>query len=325
MRTRITRVHGHEMQELGQLVNDSWRGESGLVLGSEGQGGWNSITLLARTAGQSYLLKLPTLKGPFREHPYAHEYKVMGFLYRKGLCPKPVQLGRLKDDRHTPFIILEYVEGTVPSTLEAISAVNFRMLDRTLSILSKLHPPGIPSYSKPSDYLTNIAALTHRIREGAVQLPLELIGVLESYDRAVDALDESVDASCFWSRNTMHGDLQESNMVLQPDRVLLLDMGSCCIGEPLYDLAYLLSQAEGSTRGRLPEALVKSPSQVSDIEALRPLALLSAIGWSIGFLVNLERSMVEPNLASPEVSPRVLAYVNDKMDIVSSYLGHLDV
>jgi hypothetical protein len=35
--------------------------------------------------------------------------------------------------------------------------------------------------------------------------------------------------------------------------------------------------------------------------------------------------MVDPNLAGPDVGPKVLAYVNDKMDIMRSYLGHIDV
>ncbi len=320
MKTRITQVHGHDLHELGRLVNDVWRGRGSITVGSEAQGGWDSISLIARTPEQTYVLKFPALKGPHRTHPYAQEYGVMDFLFRKGLCPRPVQFGRLEDDMHTPFMMTEYVEGTIPSSLDQMPMSSLEMLRQAISVLSQLRPTGIPSYKKASDYLKHIAELVARSTKGPSS-PSSLLTIsVSSFGQAVKELRMNMDASCVWSEKTMHGDLQESNIVLQRDRVLLLDLGSCCVGEPLFDLAYLISQVEGARDHRVQGGVFAKSAEASKIEALVPLALASAIGWSIGFLANLEREMIEPDLVTPDVGTRVAAYVNQKMDYLRSYL-----
>lgn len=324
MNAGIARVHGHSVDELCQLVNDVWQGEDTLTLDHKRQGGWDSISLHARTLKQHYILKMPALKGPYRQHPYMHEYNVMKFLARKGLCPMPVQSGRLNDAVRTPFMIAEYVEGTIPSSLEQMTSASFEMLGKTLTTLSQLHPSGIRSYRRATDYLAHITDLLHHSLGDPVFLPPALTTVADSFEQALKSLRGTSDDFCVWSQKTMHGDLQESNIVLQSNSVLLLDVGSCCVGEPLFDLAYLISQPEGTVHYRVPAGLIKSSAEAAKTEALVPLALASAIGWSIGFVANLERDMIEPNLVTPNVGPRVLAYVNQKMDSLASHLAAAD-
>jgi thiamine kinase-like enzyme len=222
---------------------------------------------------------------------------------------------------HTPFMMTEYVEGAMPSSLGQIPAHSLEMLRHTLSLLSQLHPPGIPSYGRASDYLKHVAEVAVGITKGPTGLSPHLTASVNSFGQAVKELGRNIDASCVWSGKTMHGDLQESNLVLQKDGVLLLDVGSCCVGEPLFDLAYLISQSEGSRGHHASESVFDRLAEASKIESLIPLALSSAIGWSIGFLVNLERKMIEPGLVSPDVGPRVAAYISQKMDYLSSYLA----
>ena len=321
MKPMITRLHGHDMGEFSQLVNNAWSGDETLTLDSESKGGWNSISLLARSSTRDYLLKIPGFKGPFRQHPYSREYIVMGFLYRKGLCPRPMETGWIGEEERIPFIILEFAEGIVPSSLSQISKAQFSMLERALSTLSQIRPPGIPSFGSASDYLGYTSRLVHRTIRNPALLSQGLTGVLNSFDKAVEALSDSIDLSCAWSGKTMHGDLQESNLVFQSDRVLLLDLGSCCVGEPLFDLSYLFSQSADSNRHTLPKDFIKSSTRLGDIEALRPLGLVSAIGWSIAFLANLEKGRIEANLAERDTGLRVLAYVEDKVDWLNSLLG----
>ena len=320
VRVRISKVHGHDMSELGRLVNKAWRGSDSLTLDSAPHGGWDSVSLIARTPRQRYILKLPVLKGPHKAHPYSYEYEVMNFLRRRDLCPKPIQCDRLDDEFRTPFIIAEYAEGTIPSSLDQIPASGLEKMRQALLILSQLHPRGVQSYKKPSEYLKHITDQVLRSKKGSTGFSPQLAAAAGFFGVTAKELGSSIDAACVWSRRTMHGDLQESNIIIQPDRVLLLDLGSCSIGEPLLDLAYLVSQAEGATHHHVPDGVFKSYEEAAIIQALVPLALMSAIGWSICFLANLEREMIEPEVVTPDIGPRVLGYIHEKIDYLRSIL-----
>jgi thiamine kinase-like enzyme len=218
-------------------------------------------------------------------------------------------------------MMAEYVEGTVPSSLDQIPTSSLDMLRQTLSALSQSRPPRIPSYKKASDYLKHVAELAIGSTRGFTNLSPSLTTSVSSFGQVLKELRRNIDATCVWSEKTMHGDLQESNIVLQRDRVLLLDVGSCCIGEPLFDLAYLISQSEGARDYGVRAGVFAKSTDASKIEALVPVALSSAIGWSIGFLANLERELIEPELITSDVGQRVTAYVNEKMDYLRSYVS----
>ncbi len=317
MKPQVKIVHGHSLPELEDQVSRSLGGEFDITIDPSLLGGWSNITLLTYSQERTFVLKLPTTKGPFRSHPYTREYKVMDFLSRDGLCPKPVKIGRLNDEERTPFMVAEYAEGVVRSSLPEMTGDDLSNLRVALARLSALRPPGVKSYRQPSDYLSSITDVVKQSTQGATSLSPNLGRLLGSFERVVERVGDITDSSCVWSRRTMHGDLQESNVVIQPDRVVLIDLESCSIGEPLLDLAYLFSQDEGSILSIRHEVLSVS-DELPIIENLRPLAVISAVGWSLQFLERLEAGLIEYTALAPNAGARVFRYVQDKMQYLTS-------
>ena len=317
MRPQVKIVHGHSLPELEDQVGRALGGEFYITIGPSLLGGWSNITLLACTEERKFVLKLPATKGPFASHPYAREYRVMDFLSRDRLCPKPVKIGRLNDEERTPFMVAEYAEGVVRSSLTEMTGDDLINLRVALTRLSALRPPGVESYKKPSDYLSSITNTVKQSARGAASLSPNLGRLLGSFERVVEIVGDITDSSFVWSRRTMHGDLQESNVVIQPDRVVLIDLESCSIGEPLLDLAYLFSQDEGSILSIRHEVLSAS-DELPMIENLRLLAVISAVGWSLQFLERLEAGLIEDTALAPDAGARVFRYVEDKMHYLAS-------
>jgi aminoglycoside phosphotransferase (APT) family kinase protein len=317
MRPQVKIVHGHSLPELEDQVSRSLGGEFDITIDPSVLGGWSNITLLTYSQGHTFVLKLPATKGPFRSHPYTREYKVMNFLSREGLCPRPVKIGRLNDEERTPFMVTEYVKGVVRPSLTEMTGEDLGNLRVALTHLSALRPPGVKSYRKPSDYLSSIAEVVEQSAQAATSLSRNLGRLLGSFQGVVERVGDLTDSSCVWSRRTMHGDLQESNVVIQPDRVVLIDLESCSIGEPLLDLAYLFSQDEGSMLSIRHEVL-SAGDESRIIERLRPLAVISAVGWSLQFLERLEAGLIEDSALAPDAGARVSRYVEDKMQYLTS-------
>jgi len=110
-----------------------------------------------------------------------------------------------------------------------------------------------------------------------------------------------------WNCRTMHGDLRPDNIVLQSDKALFLDVGACCMGSPLYDVAYL--SAEPFDTVDFERILLLAEPDDSDIVTeLIPLALFSALAWTLERLVHLERNTVEENLSGVDVEISLRAY-----------------
>jgi Ser/Thr protein kinase RdoA (MazF antagonist) len=109
----------------------------------------------------------------------------------------------------------------------------------------------------------------------------------------------------------MHGDLWEPNILFQDGAVLLLDFELCCIGDTLYDRAYLMEASDGPPVKSLPDFL--SDEILRHIEGLRPVALMSLVSWSLERLVYMDAGIVEPNLTSPHIRENVVRYSRMKL------------
>jgi thiamine kinase-like enzyme len=110
----------------------------------------------------------------------------------------------------------------------------------------------------------------------------------------------------------MHGDLRPDNIVFQSDRALFLDVGACCAGDSLYDVAYLSAEPLDAADFERILPLLAESDDSDIITALIPLALFSALAWTLERLVHLERNTVEENLSGVDAEVSLRAYFESK-------------
>ncbi|MCW4027364.1 MAG: hypothetical protein NWE76_07785, partial [Candidatus Bathyarchaeota archaeon] len=65
-------------------------------------GGMANINLLVTSDSDTFVLKLPGLKG-MQENPFEYEFSICRTLAKDRLCPQPVTTGFLPDELATPF------------------------------------------------------------------------------------------------------------------------------------------------------------------------------------------------------------------------------
>lgn len=321
MKLQVAKVHGHTIPKLQELVNDACK-DLGLPLTLDTTllGGWSSIALLLFSKDSKYVLKLPGLVETYPANPFEEEFRVGQYLAKERICPTPMKVGRLKDSNYTPFIVHGFVNGYTCASLEETSPNDFAMLGTTLTRLSQLKIPNIMAYPSPSEYMDYIMGRMEPFNEHTSEISKDLrkrIEVLQEYARD---LGEYFDEAITWTRKPMHADLQESNIVYQSGKAWLLDIGSFCIGEPLYDVAYLFDQSPDMQVPQYPVELLVNSDMIKNVESLRPLALISVIEWSLEYLCNYELRRIEENLSSKSNAQAVRFYIDSKIEILRQVL-----
>ncbi|MHA1936225.1 MAG: aminoglycoside phosphotransferase family protein [Candidatus Thorarchaeota archaeon] len=314
MKENPVSVHRHTLDELCDLVNNSVRSLDNIVVDATFLGGWSNINLLVMANDNKYVLKLAGLQVNYEVNPFEYEYHICDHLARNDIAPRPIEIGRLDDSALTPFLILEFIEGRIPTHPKELTSKDQRALDETLSIMSDMTPPNVRIFHLPSDYLTHLwEPLEYLVSEFA-KPPDFVSDILNPLSQSRNILLDYIDDVCPWSKKLMHGDLQETNIIVKEGAIRLLDLESCCIGEPSYDMVYLYTQYAGSILPDYPDVLKHLEIDHAQMDALESLSLISVLSWSIDRLLNIGLGRVEPNLVEIGIQDRILRYVKSKSD-----------
>ena len=313
MKNRLDIAHGHNMDDLLSLLKSAWHTDvENLHLDSYRLGGMSNLNILIHGVGSNYVLKLPGLTTVFEANPFESEFHIALHLAENGLGPTPLCIGRLQDEKSTPFMIRTYEPGVVHASLSDINMHEFDLVRTSLDRLAALRIPNVPSYPSARHYASRITnmmnvLLGHRNTESS-----ELGSLVSSFrglGQGVASLFANVSS---WNGKTMHGDLRPDNIVFQSDRALLLDVDACCVGDSLYDVAYLSAEPFDALDFQRILPLLAESDDSDTITELTPLALFSALAWTLERLVHLENNEVEENLAGVDVEISLRAYFGSK-------------
>ena len=319
MKHHLECVHGHSINKLEQLLQDSCDiFDSDVTLERESLGGWSNINIRGRSSGTDFVLKLPWAITSNDMNPYKQLYEISLFFKKLGIAALPLSIGKLSDSKETPFIIFEYVDGVIHGSLGDYSEHEVLALKRSLQVLSNQNPQGLRRYKSPSEHL----AMTYSLVNGHDLLSdfsQELMEQVDSFNEVFPKVESFTDSLGKWSLSLMHGDLWVPNIVFRSGDVTLLDFEACSFGNHLYDLAYLLETPVSVVEDIPPRLL--SAEDVDGVNNLRPLVLAYIVGWSLDRLLYTESGMVEPNIAAPRNKSIIIGYVQSKIARLKAILS----
>ncbi len=313
MKNRLDLAHGHNIDDLLSLLKSEWHTDvENLHLDSYRLGGMSNLNILIHGVDSSYVLKLPGLTTAFETNPFESEFQIALHLAENGLGPTPLCIGRLQDEKGTPFMIRAYEPGIVHASLSDISLHELGLVRTSLDRLAALRIPNVPSYPSARHYASRFTnkmnVLLGRRNTEASELG-SLVSSFRELEQGVATLLGDVSS---WSGKTMHGDLRPDNIVFQSDRALLLDVGASCVGDSLYDVAYLSAEPLNAVDFERILPLLAESDDSDTVTALIPLALFSALAWTLERLVHLERNTVEENLSGVDAEVSLRAYFESK-------------
>ena len=315
----FTRIHGHTIVELEQLLRDACDIFDGDVfLKEQSLGGWSNINVLGQCDGIGFVLKLPASIPPYETFHYESLFATSLFLSKTGATTKPLVVGKLSDDAATPFIIFEYVDGVTHQDLAGFSRHELESLRRSLQILSRQKPPGLPRYTSAHEYLTSLYGLIKNHVHSS-RCSQEADDLLAMFGKIYSRVLTYTDSLKPWPFELMHGDLWAPNVVFRKGTAVLLDLDSCAYGSLFFDLAYLL-EADAEASQDLPEGLVL-PQEMEEVNRLRPPAVAYLILWSIERLLSMDAGFIEPNLATQRIRSALTDYPHSKISRLSSLLS----
>jgi len=313
MKDRLDIAHGHTMDDLLSLLKSEWRTDAkDLHLDSCRLGGMSNLNILIHSVVASYVLKLPGLTTVFGTNPFESEFHIALRLAENGLGPTPLCIGRLQDERNTPFMIRAYERGVVHASLSEISLHELDLVNTSLDRLAALHIPDIPSYPSARHYAARFTTKMNVLLDCWNAETSELDSFVYSFRELEQGVAALMRNAPSWNSKTMHGDLRPDNIVFQSDRALLLDVGACCVGSSLYDIAYLSAEPLDAADFERIIPLLAESDDWDIVTELTPLALFSALAWTLDRLVHLENNEVEENLSGVDVEISLRAYFESK-------------
>jgi|GEM_PF-2718423 len=312
MKYPLETVHGHSRSKLADLLENSCEAfDKSVNLESISLGGWSNINIRGRSSGIDFVLKLPWSTEEYERNTYDPLYNLSLYFSRLDLAAPPIEVGRLSDSSETPFILVEYVDGTTYSSITDASEGELLSLKESHRLLKKQKPPGILKYESPSDYLI----ANHEQVENHSWLPRaskQTRTLIDQYDSLLPQVKSLNEVIGYWSRETMHGDLWAPNIVFHPEqKIFFLDLEACAIGDSRYDLAYLLEAHVDRSTENIPTLI--EDEDIDFVNSLRPLALAYVIDWSLSRLLSMESGIVEQNLSTQEIHTMILGYAREKI------------
>ena len=318
----LDRVHGIPFNNIKALVNQTWSGSEDLLeLYPEIIGGWSNINILGTTSIGKVVIKFPAYIGFSQSLSYHKEFEIADFLSRQNLCPSPLSTGFLDDNNRIPYILYRFAEGFVYQSSSDISSTHLMTLKESLELLADTSPPNIMDYYEPSSLIGNILKALAFPKSNLAQILVRYRELLNELEIIGYNLMDIMDSMCRWEKKTIHGDLQESNVVFQDDKAIFLDVGNCSIADPLYDIAYFLVQAPGYTLSCPPEFKLNE-DELAIVESFSPIALLSVTTWTLNRLINQELGLVEENLISSQTTQDMDSYLHSKLSELRKLTNH---
>ena len=248
--------------------------------------------------------------------------------------PRPTKsgepYGQVTVDGETRYVgVLEWVDGTtMQAQVAASSDISQRAAQFTAlgELLAKLHqqasswqpPPGFSRHALDADGLMGArpfwgpfwtaAALSPDQQRRFAELRSTLHGILAKLPKDPEQY------------SLIHADLHPGNVVLNGERLHVIDFDDAAFGWHIYDFAVALKNYQDDPEfDTYREALVSGYRQVREVDAdalaLIPLFLLirtlNAIGWADA----------RPELGHPEYVPRLAGYVDAKTESVLRPFG----
>ncbi len=313
MKDRLDLAHGHTMDDLLSLLKSEWRTDAkDLHLDSCRLGGMSNLNILIHSVASRYVLKLPGLTTVFQTNPFESEFHIALHLAENGLGPTPLCVGRLQDEQGTPFMIRAYEPGVVHASLSDISLHELDLVKTSLNRLAALHIPDVPSYPSARHYAARFTNKMNVLLDCLNTETSELGSLVYSFRELEQGVATLFGNVSRWNGKTMHGDLRPDNIIFQSDRALLLDVGACCVGDPLYDIAYLSVEPLDAVDFERILPLLAESDNSAIVTELTPLALFSALAWTLERLVHLENNEVEEILSGVDVEISLRAYFESK-------------
>lgn len=312
MKFPLETVHGHSRAELEDLIENSCSAfDKSVNLEPISLGGWSNINIRGKSSGIDFVLKLPWSSEEYEKNPYDQLYGLNLHFSRLDLAAPPIEVGRLSDSAETPFLLMEYVEGTTHSSIMDASEAEILSLKESHRLLKNQKLPEIREYESPLDYLT----ANHEYVEGhswLTRASKEIRVLVDQYDSLLPQVKSTTEIIGYWSREMMHGDLWAPNIIFRPGKkALLLDFEDCAIGDPRYDLAYLLEAHVNQITESIPTLI--DAEDIDFVNSLRPLALAYVIDWSIARLLTMESCIIEQNLNTQAIRTMILGYAHEKI------------
>lgn len=210
-------------------------------------GGFGNLNFLLQVDGKPTVLRRPPA-GPLPPggNDMEREHRVLSRLYRKfPLAPKAMLFEPSNDILGAPFFMMEYrpglvVRGRLPDPLVGRGAEVTAMLVETLVAFHRVKPEDVDlgDLGRPAGFLERaVEGWIKRAEVATDGAPPAIVATLGGWLRANKVPDPEP--------TLLHNDYKLDNVILDardPVRpVAVLDWDQCTRGDPLFDLATLLS------------------------------------------------------------------------------------
>ncbi len=319
MKHQISKVQSHTLSELEKLlVESSDIFDSDVTLFNESLGGWSNVNIQGQHDGNDFVLKLPMSIPPFDKDHYYHLNEISRFFGALGLTAMPLSMGHLNDDLRTPFIVFDFIHGTIHDSVQHFSNLEVKLLGDSLQILQSNKPPNLRKFKSPIDFLKSHHARIEN-HEGFSKESQAVRKLIDSFEDVYPLAESHFGSLEDWSSTIMHGDLWTPNIVFQSDRAILLDFDACAYGFNYYDLAYLLETPESCSIDVL--SLILNPEEMNQVNSFRPLAVSFVILWSLERLQSIESGLIEPTFDNAETRLAVIGYTRSKISRLKELLS----
>jgi aminoglycoside phosphotransferase (APT) family kinase protein len=230
-------------------------------------GGRSNLTFsVSDSAGRRWVLRRPPVGELLATaHDVGREYAIIRALSAEGSVPVPTPLGLCDDEdvNGAPFLVMEFVDGLVPSDPAAAEQLappaRRRASERLVDVLVTLHEldvdaVGLGDLGRHEGYIERQIRRWHSQYEKAAERSGEREPLLDELHRLLAARIPSQQGVA-----VVHGDYRLENVIVDDDGDVraVLDWELTTLGDPLADLGLLLvywSNPGGDDGGAFPSA-----------------------------------------------------------------------
>lgn len=210
-------------------------------------GGLGNLNYLVQVDGRPLVLRRPPA-GPLPPggNDMSREYRVLSRLWKRfPLAPRAVLFSDDESVLGSPFFLMEYrsgwvVRGTLPAALRGSEAALSRMLVETLAQLHAVVPEEVDlgELGRPVGFLERaVEGWIKRAGVATDEAPPPIVRAIGDWLRAHRVPDPTP--------TLLHNDFKLDNVILDAadptHPVAVLDWDQCTRGDPLFDVATLLS------------------------------------------------------------------------------------